>query len=259
MIIRDVRQLHNPHYAEFVRQNPNFRYGSAREEKTEVKVPHNPCDVMTLETFVPFDYGSVQRKFTDLRRVHFLLHTDQSMNSTCETEHLQIILDFQQLMGHVQDYAVRKFIQGNQYDAVDFAYKYVKNLIDEKRWRIQIEHHDRFQQTNREYADVLQLWLVVLHDLFANYLMSQSRYELNNDDTVKFITEMMNMTNYTNRLLSEMNQTYKRKTNLITMPEQAKNLKFPGVPVVNILFGKFNGTHQVNAGIYEQRPGRRRQ
>ena len=248
MIIKDVRQLHNPHYAEFIRQNPNFRYGSGREEKADHKAPHNPCDVMTLETFVPYEFGRVQRKFVDLRRVHFLLNREQVVNSVNEVKYQQIICDFQQLMGHIQDYALRKFIQGNQYDAVEYAYKFVTSKLDEKRWRIQIEHHDRFQQTNREYADVIQLWLVVLHDLFTNYLMSESKYALNDEDMIKFITEMMNMTNYTNRLISEMNETYKRKTNLINMPQQAKDLKFPGIQSTSISISKFNGLHQMDGG-----------
>ena len=77
--------------------------------------------------------------------------------------------------------------------------------------------------------------------------MSESKYTLNDEDMIKFITELMNMTNYTNRLISEMNETYKRKTNLINMPEQAKDLKFPGIPSISISFSKFNGLHHVNA------------
>jgi hypothetical protein len=207
IIIQNVRELHNPHYAEFVRKNPNFEYTHNRNDRSL-----NPCDVLTLETYENFGYDSVMRQFKNLFVVPSGLF---NLNATNFND---IICQFQQLIGHTRQYAIEKFLQGNQYDELEYAYRYLKHMLDEKQWRIQIEHHERFRQTNREYADLTLLWLVVMRDLFEKYLMSPSRKNIDENETRQFIKEMINITTYINTLITDMNQLYNRKTNLITMP-----------------------------------------
>ena len=207
IIIQNVRELHNPHYAEFVSKNPNFKYTHNRNERSA-----NPCDILTLETYENFGYDSVMRQFK-----HLFVTPSDSFNLNA-TNFNDIICQFQQLIGHTREYAIVKFLQGNQYDELEYAYRYLKHTLNEKQWRIQIEHHERFGQTNREYADLTLLWLVVMRDLFEKYLMSPLRKNIDENETREFIKEMINITTYTNTLIADMNQLYNRKTNLIIMP-----------------------------------------
>lgn len=204
IVIKDARDLHNPHYIDFVRNNPGFQYNSqngGEEKKGDQKMNQmdNPCDRITIDTIVLPD------SITTFRRAD-VIPGDSRLRS--------VITDFQQQMLHVRDYARRKFATGNQYDEIDYALRYLTKQWDEKRWRIMVEHHDRFSQTNQEYIDVILTWLVVMNDLFNIHLSSRLKVE----DSPHFIEQMKKITEYTNQTLTEMNTLYKRKTTLIALP-----------------------------------------
>jgi hypothetical protein len=207
VIIKDARDLHNPHYIDFVRSNPGFQYTTnANEEKKAAdhktnQVLDNPCDRITIETIQLPIMSTVYRNAD-------IIPGDNRLRT--------IIVGFQQQMLHVRDYARRKFATGNQYDEIDYALRYLTKQWDEKRWRIMIEHHDRFRQTNQEYIDVILTWLVVMNDLFTIHLSSK----LKDKDAVHFIEQMKKITEYTNQTLLDMNKLYKRKTTLIEMPQE---------------------------------------
>lgn len=204
IVIKDARDLHNPHYIDFVRNNPGFQYNSqngGEEKKGDQKMNQldNPCDRITIDTIVLPDLT------TTFRRAD-VIPGDSKLRS--------VITDFQQQMLHVRDYARRKFATGNQYDEIDYALRYLTKQWDEKRWRIMVEHHDRFRQTNQEYVDVILTWLVVMNDLFNIHLSSRLKVE----DSIHFIEQMKKITEYTNQTLTEMNTLYKRKTTPIELP-----------------------------------------
>lgn len=211
MVIKDARDLHNPHYIDFVRHNPGFQYSQQRGQSAngadeKNAVIDNPCDRLTIETIQLPDAYSV------LRRI------------SIDTSIRAIISAFQQQMLHVRDYARRKFMAGNQYDETEYALRYVTKRWDEKRWRIMVEHHDRFRQTNQEYVDVIMTWLVVMNDLFATHLMSV--HSITADGAKRFIEQMRHISEYTNTTLKEMNTMYKRKTLLIEIPADVRNDTF---------------------------------
>jgi len=215
LIITDARDLHNPHYVDFIRNNPNFQYNRNRdggnheqkEEKGNVEV-ENPCDRLTFE--------NVQIPNSEIvnRRVAHLCHNFRD-----------IITGFQQQMGHIRWFARRRFVNGNQYDEVDYALRYVTDRWDEKRWRIQVEHHDRFRQTNQEYIDVMMTWMVVMNDLFATFVTARNNqgpnHKITNDEAKHFIEQMTHISTYTNTTLKEMDKIYKRKTIVIDIPKES--------------------------------------
>lgn len=214
MIITDARDLHNPHYVDFIRNNPNFQYNRSRqgnndEKKDEGKdiMIDNPCDRLTFENVQLPNSEIVNRKVSHL------------YNGLRD-----VITGFQQQMGHIRWFARRRFVNGNQYDEVEYALRYVTDKWDEKRWRIQVEHHDRFRQTNQEYIDVLMTWTVVMNDLFAKYLTHRHNqggpnHKITNDEAKEFIEQMTHISNYTNTALKDMDKIYKRKTIVIDIPK----------------------------------------
>lgn len=209
LVIKDARDLHNPHYIDFVRHNPGFQYNHQQGQPTNANeaknaVLDNPCDRLTIETIQLPDAYSI------LRRMN-------SVDASIRT----IVLAFQQQMLHVRDYARRKFMAGNQYDETDYALRYVTKRWDEKRWRIQIEHHSRFRETNQEYIDVIMTWLVVMNDLFATHLPPSPPITV--DGAKRFIEQMRHISEYTNTTLNEMNTMYKRKTTLIEIHADVKD------------------------------------
>ena len=216
MVITNARDLHNPHYIDFVRQNPGFQYQQQRSGDSEQKGHNpamaaaaaidNPCDRLTLETIqLPAAYAVSQR----------LGVLDITLRS--------IITSFQQQMLHVRDYARNKFMHGNQYDETRYALRYVTNRWDEKRWKIMVEHHDRFRQTNVEYIDVIMTWLVVMNDLFAVHLLHLPHNgSIGFAEAKHFVEQMQKISEYTNNTLKEMNAMYKRKTTLIEIPTDPK-------------------------------------
>ena len=218
MIINNAKDLHNPHYVDFIKKNPNFQYKTAEEKKhaeekkyTEEKKTtenplnqpaalHNPCDQLTLQTIT----------IPDLNYINII---------TSKSSYIiqNVIIAFQQLMGHNRDYAIRHFVNRNNPDDVEYALRYLTHQWDEKRWRIQLEHNDRFRQTNREYVDVFMTWLVVMNDLFTNYILQEKKF-IEHEKAKQFIKQMIEITEYTNKLLSDMNEIYKRVTVKISIP-----------------------------------------
>ena len=199
MIIKDARDLHNPHYIDFMRKNPNFKYNSNEEKKAATGPQVNPCDMITLDTI------QLPDAYVVMRRVEHL-----------PDELMRVITAFQQQMGHVRWAARRKFIGANQYDEIEYALRYVTKSWDEKRWRIQIEHHDRFRQTNQEYIDVIITWLVVMNDLFTTHLPPSGK--ISTVEGCQFIEQMFKISDYTNKTIQEMNTMYKRITPTIELP-----------------------------------------
>ena len=212
MVIADAKDLHNPHYIDFVRHNPGFQYrqqDGSEQKNTNPAMPaiDNPCDRLTLETIpLPSAYTVSPQ----------LSHLDVTLRT--------IITAFQQQMLHVRDYARTKFMHGNQYDETGYALRYVTKRWDEKRWKICIEHHHRFRETNVEYVDVIMTWLVVMNDLFAAHLTRGK--PIPTSEAKHFIEQMRQISEYTNNALTEMNTLYKRKTNLIELPPDLKNETF---------------------------------
>lgn len=213
MVIADARDLHNPHYIDFVRQNPGFQYQQHRGSGGSEQKVHspamdatidNPCDRLTLETI-------------QLPSAYAVSHRLGNLDITLRN----IITLFQQQMLHVRDYARNKFMRGNQYDETGYALRYVTNRWDEKRWKIMVEHHDRFRQTNVEYIDVTMTWLVVMNDLFAVHLPRDKSISI--QEANHFVEQMKQISEYTNNTLKEMNTMYKRKTTLIEIPTDLKN------------------------------------
>jgi hypothetical protein len=249
LVITDARDLHNPHYIDFVRNNPSFQYNHTRPASTSpttadthtptptpmpmpmptqpqsqpqfhpptpptIENMENPCDRVTLET--------IQLPSSSDLMVH--IHTlDLAMRT--------IITSFQQQMGHVRWLARRKFLDANRYDEVEYALRYVTNRWDEKRWRIQVEHHDRFRQTNQEYVDVIMTWMVVMNDLFATHITRLPyRAEISVPNAKHFIKQMRHISEYTNNTLSEMDKMYKRKTIVIAIPEDLLQMEMEMEP-----------------------------
>ena len=253
VIIENVKELHNPHFAEFVRNNPDFQYNRTRhgnndEEKKDFnnqqqqQQPHlpnirfqaNPCDAVTLDNIVI-------PNINDIFIVTNHLLYDLSRPSFAQ---------FQQNMLHMKEYAHKKFVRGHIHDDIDYALRYLVGTWDEKRWRIQIEHNDRFRQTNQEYVDVIITWLVVMRDLFdllfnpstdnnntvTNEKKEEEEEEENNDTPVflsgsfyddpkqkkislkeadNLLNQMNKISVYTNETLKNMNDMYKRKTEYV--------------------------------------------
>lgn len=217
LVITDARDLHNPHYIDFVRNNPSFQYNHTRPANTSpatadiptqlqpptIENMENPCDRVTLETIQLPSSSDV------------IVHT-YKLNLAMRI----IIIFFQQQMGHVRWLARRKFLDANRYDEVEYALRYVTNRWDERRWRIQVEHHDRFRQTNQEYVDVIMTWMVVMNDLFATHITRLPyRAEISVPDAKHFIKQLCHISEYTNNTLSEMDKMYKRKTIIIAIPK----------------------------------------
>jgi len=205
LVITDARDLHNPHYIDFVRNNPNFQYTQQRGGAPENIPIDNPCDRLTLDT------------------IHLPITTNVGM----QTLHLhqalrEAIQGFQQEMLHVRTYALRKFVRGNQYDEQEYALRYVTKRWSETRWRIMVEHHDRFRQTNQEFSDVLLTWLVVMNDLFAHFLPPHRVDPLSVDDAETFLRQMRHISEYTNRTLSDLCQAYNRTVSLLRLPPQSE-------------------------------------
>jgi hypothetical protein len=211
IIITDVKSLHNPHYAEFIRNNPNFKYNKKRHgEKTEDKknqegnpIPFNPCDVVTLDNINLPDLNQTVRRTSHLPaslRTHF----DK----------------FQQNMTHMVSFSRKRFVRANKHDDIDYALRYLTGRWDERRWRIQIEHNDRFRQTNQEYVDVIITWLVVMCDLFSKmmeYTESFSYYggKMELEEANSLLGQMNLISHHTNENLRIMNKLYKRKTEYV--------------------------------------------
>jgi hypothetical protein len=207
LIIKDAKGLHNPHYVDFIKKNPNFQYNvkteeekSEEEKKTAAMVIDNPCDRVTLESFVSIDLNYMQSRMR-----HLNCRLRDCFNA------------FQQQMGHMLDYSRGKFIHGNEYNEVGYALNYITDEWDEKQWRIRLEHHDRFRQTNEEYADVMLTWLVVMKDLLNGFIsLDQTNLTIAKADEI--LKQMQQISEYTNNTLEGMNKIYKRKTNLIKVP-----------------------------------------
>ena len=196
IIIKNSNQLHNPHYLDFIRNNPTFKYNIEHQGR-EVT---NPCDNVTLQNVSIPDLSRITR--------YYQRHKGLSSNKLME------IQKYQQEMNHFRDYAINKFIDRNRNESV-YVYRYLKNKINEKQWRINIEHLERFRQINLEYVDVTITWLVVMLNLFDKYLFNPLMLNLSEADVDMFLKEMSNITNFTQDLLHQMNHIYKRKTNII--------------------------------------------
>jgi len=234
LVITDTRELHNPHYVDFIRKNPTFRYvapstnDEKRDEKNEERNEEkktgqnhgaqfaNPCDRVTLDNVpIPSIY------YANMLR---LPRPVQDM-----------IYHFQQEMGHVRNYSLHQFTTRNQYDPVEYALHYVSGKWDAKRLRIMIEHHDRFSQTNLEYIDVIITWLIVLNDLFRQHNLTSDRPITRTttamnlpmptlEQATEFIDHAKKITEYTNTQLTEMNKMYKRVTKLIRVDPPRDNV-----------------------------------
>ena len=219
IIITDVKSLHNPHYVEFIRNNPGFIYNKTRqgeekkqqeEKEQKEQIIFNPCDAVTLDNINMPNLGQIYSKIDHL-----------------SNETRKYFESFQQNMLHVADFSRRRFVRANRHDEIDYALRYLTNQWDERRWRIQIEHNDRFQQTNQEYIDVIITWLVVMCDLFdqlTKYADSFRYYgKINLDESNNLLNQMNRISIYTNVSLSEMNKLYKRKTICVYVMENHHN------------------------------------
>lgn len=214
LVITDTRDLHNPHYVEFLRQNPNFVYPrqQAAANTAAAAAGANPCDRVTLETVALPRLHSLTPKLMHLSGAHQRLGTE--------------IL---RLVGHIRYEAQRKFVHGNQYNEVEYALRYLVHKWDEKRWRIQVEHHDRFRQTNQEYIDVILTWLVVMNDLVTPWMVST---RVSTETFQEWLQQVHSVTTYTYNVLQAMNDLYRRKTEVTVQlktilglwPPQRRNL-----------------------------------
>ena len=228
MIITDVRSLHNPHYTEFMRNNPEFKYQRQRHDPTlpppvaplqQLPQPapdENLCDQVTLENI---NYPTLQQ--INAKIFHLCVLQRKKFEN------------MQQNMAHMISFSRKRFIRANVHDDIVYALRYLTKKWDEKRWRICLEHHDRFRQTNQEYIDVLITWLVVLRDLFMKLLtyrdsqyvpvLSSSTHNheeevpdrISSTEADHLFNQMNQISLYTNETLEMMNNIYKRKTEYV--------------------------------------------
>ena len=187
LVIRDVRQLHNPHYMDFLAKNPNFIYGDAKIPEVAATTP-NACDRFTLQT-VPI----------------------RMMDRAGMLSRNPVLSFYCRQLGDIRQRAIQRFVYANRPDENLYAMKYIQQNWPEKRWRISLEHNDRFRQLNTEYADVILTWITLMNDLYDS---AQGDYFALREK----IPEMIHLASYINVQMITMDRLYNRVTFRIPNP-----------------------------------------
>jgi hypothetical protein len=209
MIINDVRNLHNPHYIEFMRKNPHFTYRPnhpLEEEKkndatlttttTTTECKQQPPT--TLFNLILPTYATVIPRIQHLRPIILV----------------DVISNFHQMMGDTRSYALT-LNDANQFDEIHYALKYLINDWTEKQWRIRLETHDRHTQVNQEYCDVILTCLIIMSDLFFEFVTNPTLKPITVLNSIQLIKQLTTIVDYTNDVIHQMNILYKRTIHCI--------------------------------------------
>jgi len=169
--------IHNPHYYEWMRNN-----GGLERQPGDVA-----CGgLITYQSLHAF-YGKnkIQKEICDkLDRVHRF-----AVDAT------------QRVLGGERDI-----------DGIlrDLRVKYILGHLDEEKWKQLVHKHTKAHEKNREYRQVIQMYIDTIGDLFRNITMKKT-----NNEVYDILLEMERLRVYVNTHIMSIREVYNSKISII--------------------------------------------
>lgn len=171
----ETKIIHNPHYYEWQRKQNNGI------------VPRQPGDVVCGGR--P-NINDITRKMDD--------------------EDVKYITEVFRYNIHIEN-IILDHNNNDEDDNEDLRFRYLKNDIDEERWRKLLAQREKKELKMKEYKQVMQMYSTVINDL----LLQMSR--MNSKEKKKTIKEIEKLKEYTNEQIDRVKKKYKSKA-VKTMP-----------------------------------------
>jgi hypothetical protein len=180
------KNIHNPHYYEWVRQANNG------------EVPREPLDNPCREGRLP-----------DLWELNETVRGSQS-----QQKHL--VFELYRLLSHIMFVELPKYdtTNGNVNNNLHLRIEYMRNNISEVCFKRKLQHFERSQERKKIIHQILSMYYHVGCDMVIEFLSLET-------NTVAFdkkITEAFNLTDYTNAQFMTMSRTFECVVPYINVP-----------------------------------------
>lgn len=158
--------IHNPHYYEYLNQNPNL---VDRQQ-------NNPCG------------GRHNNRLPEAWRV--------SSIKNANSENKQNWLNFHRLLHHIQIVELPKYRNGQRDITLDLRKKYMMNEMDEKLFKKRIQERDKRNKKNTEMSQILEMFFNVGKDLLNSYVNGQGNKHVEMNNLIYYVNESIGQLNY---------------------------------------------------------------
>jgi hypothetical protein len=163
--------IHNPHYYEMQRKLNNGR--SVRRD-------------IAMRCGGPPSVNEIRRKL-----------------NKCNID-FKNLYNLHRLIGHISANEINNYprVVGNM-DNSDLRVNYLRNFIDEKRFKSTLKYRMKRNEKNNEFRQVLEMFTATLVDMFGNIC------EGDEDTVIRNITNFESLRQYTNDTLKNIGERYK--------------------------------------------------
>lgn len=171
-------RIHNPHYFQFLRNgDPN----GIRRERGDVLCGGDVTPMEMRQSFLTSNTtpGSVQMK-QGMMDVGFVVMQD---------------------VNHVTGHEMTKYREADESVLRNLRAMYLQNQITENEWKSELKKYEKKERKKKDYREVLGLYGASMQDLLRNSIEMKDLQ----------IKEMIQLKEYTNEVLAQLNQQYQIK------------------------------------------------
>jgi hypothetical protein len=177
--------VHNPHFFEWQRQNNNGQ------------VPRNPNDVICGR--------EIDNNFTLMFNNKFKYDKSGHYNKSYIYNEIYNRI---QKVAHIRFYALPRF-RVTRDDNKDLRIKFMRNIIDDKNFKLTIQKRDKQNQKKNEIYNVLSMYVQCMTDILYRVLHGSDIIQQT------YLDEILNLENYTNNCFKTISTNYNCKTYVI--------------------------------------------
>lgn len=168
--------VHNPHYFQYL-----------TNQRTDGQIPRQQGDVRCGGNVTEMEIRNAR---------DYIWHNNEQ-----KAEYFSQVLRIYRLKTHIQYTVLPKFHITEEKAYRDLRCKYLRNIITEGEWIIQVKKDDKIHRRVKDYNEVIQLHLASMEDILKNCVDSI--------DPKPYIDQLPELTEYTQSILDEMSARYK--------------------------------------------------
>jgi hypothetical protein len=164
--------IHNPHYYDYLRQNPNAAHHTAQQP-------------------IPFCGGN---RLPEAWRITRVLNKHKDRDEW---------MNFHRLLQHIQNVEIPKYQNRDADFTLDLRKKYMLNEMDETNFKRRIQEREKRAKKMDDMRTIWEMFFTVGKDMIITILNSQITDDLHN--------QMTNLINYVNENIKTLNYNYQSR------------------------------------------------